>query len=214
MQKKALVLLVVMVILLVSVQIYIMFLKGHKNIEFDQKTDMDTLITKEYSVDAIQMLNNAVPSKNMTFSDFKKDFDAQCVRKTHQGFYVVLRLKDSRHAYVCFNEDEILYRVLVASNFKSKAEFQSNVTNQMRMSEVREYDSNTLPSWVSVPGITIHIVKEGYFIVNYLRIENGKPSEDPIVSSLEFFENDSLLSDEFDYAKVEAIPYIYEFDKK
>ena len=212
--KKTHALLLLIVILVVIIVIGIVTIKKCNNVKFDQNTDMNELITHKYSVTEIQSLQNAVPSLSMTFSDFKKKFKVQCARKTHQGFYVVLLIEDGRHAYICFNEDEMLYRVLVAGDFKSKEEFQNNVTTETQLSDVLKYDSNTLPSRVSAQKITIHIVKEGYFIVEYLRFVDGQLTDDPTVSSLTFYENDSLKSDEYDYAKVEMIPYIYEFDKR
>lgn len=216
-QKRRVFLIVAIVLILTLICIVIF--KWCNTIKFDQETDMDRLITKKHSVSDIEKLRTAASWRNMYFADFKKDFKVQCARKTHQGFYVVLLMEDGRHAFVCFNNEELLYRVLLASNFKSKEDFQNNVMLQMSMSEVLEYDSNIITTHSSANIILIHIVQGGYFIVRYdnpsqhLAEDPSNPSE-PCVSAIEFYENDSLVTGENQLAKLEEVPFIYEIDKK
>ena len=209
----------IVAIVLIFTLICIVIFKWSNTIKFDQETDMDRLITKKYSVSDVEKLRTAASCRNMYFSDFKKDFKVQCARKTHQGFYVVLLMEDGRHAFICFNKEELLYRVLLAGNFKSKEDFQNNVVPQMSMSKVLEYDSNAVAAHGSSEIIMMHIVKGGYFIVRYdtpspyIAEDPSDPCE-PFVSTIEFYENDSLVTGENEFAKVEEVPFIYELDKK
>lgn len=180
--------------------------------KFNQTTDKDDLITAKYSVVQIEELKSTADSKNITFSKFKRLFDVQCVRETHQGYYVVLLLEDDRNVFVFFNKEDTLTHIIVSNGFKSKIEFQNQVTEQTPQSEVLNFDSNTIVVPISAVEITAHIVQEGVCIVKYSRFLNGKIIEDPIVISVEFVENQSISTAEDPFIRDE-IPFVFEFDK-
>lgn len=187
-------------------------LMGCNNMKFNQSTNKNDLITEKYPIVQIEKLKNTAESRHMTFSEFKRDFDVQSVRNTHQGYYVVLLLEDYRKAFVFFNEKDTLIRVMVSNGFKTKIEFQNQVLEQMHKSEVLSFDPNSIIAPVSAIEITAHIVQEGIFIVKYSRFRNGKIIEDPIAISMEFIENESISTNEDLFIRDE-IPFIYEFDK-
>lgn len=136
----------------------------------------------------------------------------ECIRKTHQGYYVVLMLEDGRYAFVFFNKKNILTRVMVVDGFKSKIEFQNQVVEQMHKSEVLNWDSNTIIAPVSAVELTVHIVHEGIFVVKYSRFRDGVIIEDPIITSIQFIENDSIPTNEDPFIRDE-VPFIFDFDK-
>lgn len=136
----------------------------------------------------------------------------KCVRKTHQGYYVVLLLEDGRNAFAFFNEENTLTIVMVANGFKSKEEFYSQVFEQKSKSEVLNFDPNSILSSVSAVEITAHIVQEGICIVKYSRFLDGELIEDPVVSSVEFIKNESISTNE-DFFIRDEIPFIFEIDK-
>lgn len=180
--------------------------------KFNQTINKNNLITEKYSIIQIEKLKSAAESGNMTFSNFKKIFEAQCVRKTHQGYYVVLLTEDGGNVFAFFNKENTLTRVMVFHGFKSKIEFQNQVVQQMPESEVLNFDSNTIFAPVSALEMTVHIVQEGVFIVKYARLEDGKIIKDPVVTSIQFVENESLSKNDDSFIRDE-IPFIFEFDK-
>ena len=134
---------------------------GCNDMKFNNLANKNDLLTEKYSIVQIQELKNTAESEHITFSKFKRDFDVQCVRKTHQGYYVVLLLEDGRNAFAFFNEENILTIVMVANGFKSKEEFYSQVFEQKSKSEVLNFDPNSILPSVSAVEITAHIVQEG-----------------------------------------------------
>lgn len=187
-------------------------LSGCNNMKFNQITNKNDLLTEKYPSIQIEKLQSAAEVGDMTFSNFKRDFDVQCMRKTHQGYYVVLLLEDGGNAFAFFNDKNTLVRVMVLDSFKSKVEFQNQVVEQMPKSEVLNLDSNTIIAPVSAIEITAHIVQEGIFVVKYSRFRDGEIIEDPVVTSIQFIENESISTNEDPFIRDE-IPFIFEFDK-
>lgn len=180
--------------------------------KFDNSTNKNDLLTEKYSIAKIEELKKSAESEHITFSKFKKDFEIQCVRKTHQGYYVVLLLEDDKNAFVFFSEENELIRVMVTNGFKKKTEFNIKELIQMSKSEVLNFDPNTILVPVSAVDMTVHIVQEGICIIKYSRLLDGKIIEDPIVSSVEFIENRSISTSEDVFIRDE-IPFIFELDK-
>lgn len=181
--------------------------------KFDQITNKNDLLTEKYSIIQIEELQRAAEASDMTFSNFKKEFNVQCMRKTHQGYYVVLLLEDGGNAFAFFNKKDTLNRVMVFDCFKSKIEFQNQVAEEMPKSEVLNLDSNTIIAPVSALEITVHIVQEGIFVLKYSRFRDGEIIEDPIVTSIQFIENESISTNDDPFIRDE-IPFIFELDKQ
>lgn len=192
--------------------VLVLVLTGCNNMKFDQTTNKNNLLTEKYPISLIEELKNVADSGHMTFSKFKRDFNIQCVRKTHQGYYVVLLLEDDSNAFIFFNEEDTLIRIIISKGFKSKNEFQNQVIEQMPKSEVLSFDTNTIIAPVSAIDITAHIVQEGICIVKYSRSAGGEILADPIVTSVKFFDNESIATCEDPFIRNE-IPFIFEVDK-
>ena len=192
--------------------VLVLVLTGCNNMKFDQTTNKNNLLTEKYPISLIEELKNVADSGHMTFSKFKRDFNIQCVRKTHQGYYVVLLLEDDSNAFVFFNEEDTLIRIIISKGFKSKNEFQNQVIEQMPKSEVLSFDTNTIIAPVSAIDITAHIVQEGICIVKYSRSAGGEILADPIVTSVKFFDNESIATCEDPFIRNE-IPFLFEVDK-
>ncbi len=188
-------------------------LVGCNNMKFDQITNKNDLLTEKYSIIQIEELQRAAEASDMTFSNFKKEFNVQCMRKTHQGYYVVLLLEGGGNAFAFFNKKDTLNRVMVFDCFKSKIEFQNQVAEEMPKSEVLNLDSNTIIAPVSALEITVHIVQEGIFVLKYSRFRDGEIIEDPIVTSIQFIENESISTNDDPFIRDE-IPFIFELDKQ
>lgn len=190
----------------------IVILIGCNNMKFNQTTNKNELLTEKYQVAQIEELQSTAEAGDMTFSKFKRKFDVQCIRKTHQGYYVVLLLEDGENAFVFFNERNTLIRVMVLDSFRTKIEFQNQLVEQITKSEVLNLDPNTIIAPVSALEITAHIVQEGIFVVKYSRFREGEIIEDPIVTSIQFIDNESISTNEDPFIRYE-IPFIFEFDK-
>ena len=192
--------------------IAVILLIALKGCKFNQAKYASDLITETYSAAQAKELKKAAEDGDVTFSMFKRSFNAQCVRKTHQGYYVVLFLNDGGNAFVFFDEKSMLKSVMISYGFKSETEFWNRITEHMRKSEVLNYDTNSIALPVSAADATAHIVQEGVFIVKYSRFENGKIIDDPIVTSMVFVKNEEIATNEDLFIKNE-IPFILEIDR-
>ena len=59
---------------------------GCNNMKFNQTTNKNTLLTEKYPIMQIEELQSTVETGDLTFSNFKRNFDVQCMRKIHQGY--------------------------------------------------------------------------------------------------------------------------------
>lgn len=196
------------IIILICVIIFI----GCSNMKYNNLADKDELITEQYSKEQIETLITATGRGVVTFSEFKKDFKAQYVRQTHQGCYVVLSLEDGESAFICMNHEENVVNVVIKKDFLTKNEFLAQDVAQMTESEVLLYDPEAILLPISSVNMTAHIVKEGVFIIKYVRFSDDAFLDDPTVSSIEFYENDDIPTND-DILVRDVIPYILEIDK-
>ena len=196
---------IVLLILIVS-------FTGCNDMKYNNSENKIDLITKKYSTEQIEKLELTTGSEKVTFSEFKKDFDAQCIRKTHQGYYVILLLEGGENSFVFFNDDNILTSVMTVDKFKTQNEFNIQALDGMTKSAVLNFDPNAILIPVSSVEITAHIVQEGLYIIKYTRFLDGQSIEDPVVNSVEFIANENI-STSSDALVKDEIPFIFEFDK-
>ncbi len=192
--------------------ILIVLLTGCNDIKYNNSENKIDLITKKYSTEQIEKLELTTGSEKVTFSEFKKDFDAQCIRKTHQGYYVILLLEGGENSFAFFNDDNILTSVMTVDKFKTQNEFNIQALDGMTKSAVLNFDPNAILIPVSSVEITAHIVQEGLYIIKYTRFLDGQSIEDPVVNSVEFIANENISASSDALVKDE-IPFIFEFDK-
>ena len=202
--KRALVGIVIAVCVIIST--------GCNTTKPNQEVDKKDWPTEKYPIVQIEELKSKAETGNISFSDFKRDFNVQCIRKTHQGYYVVLLVEEGGNAFVFFDKEDVLWLVLIYDGFKSKKEFQSQVVEQMPESEVLKFDSNAIMTPISAVELAIYIVQEGVFVIQYSRLTDGEMLEDPIVTSIRFLDNDSIQKSEDPFVRY-VIPFIFEFDK-
>ena len=192
--------------------ILIVLLTGCNDIKYNNSENKIDIITKKYSTEQIEKLELTTGSEKVTFSEFKKDFDAQCIRKTHQGYYVILLLEGGENSFAFFNDDNILTSVMTVDKFKTQNEFNIQALDGMTKSAVLNFDPNAILIPVSSVEITAHIVQEGLYIIKYTRFLDGQSIEDPVVNSVEFIANENISASSDTLVKYE-IPFIFEFDK-
>ena len=116
--------------------ILIVLLTGCNDIKYNNSENKIDIITKKYSTEQIEKLELTTGSEKVTFSEFKKNFDAQCIRKTHQGYYVILLLEGGENSFVFFNADNILTSVMTVDKFKTQNEFNIQALDGMTKSAV------------------------------------------------------------------------------
>lgn len=194
------------------ITICLISLVGSNKMNFDNSTDKYDLITEKYSVQQIGQLKVWVESGRFTFSKFIKNFNAQCIRKTHQGYYVVLLSENNDSVFVFFNTENNARRIIITQQFMHKSDFEKHVVIGMTANEVESFDTNTIPMPISSVETTVHIVVEGAYIVRYTRFSNGKLTNIHTVESIEFVENKNLSKTD-DLLVRNLIPYIFELDK-
>lgn len=197
--------------ILIIMTICIISLTGCANMAIDNQTDKHTLITSAYTITEINEFQQKAELKKITFSNFAKEFDIQCVRKTHQGYYVVLLLEDGSNAYVFFDEGNTFVDLIVVGEFKSISDFAELAEKHATISEIRAFDPNTILMPISAVSTTVHIVKEGLCIVKYSRLINNRLIEVPIIDSIDLIANIDIPTNGLciDF----SIPYILELDK-
>ncbi len=125
---------------------------------------------------------------------------------------MVLLLEDGSNAFVFFDEENILYHIMVSNGFQSKEAFCALVMEQLPKNEVMNVDLNRISLPISALELTVHFVQEGICIVEYSQIEDGKLTDNPIVSSVDFISNESLLENEDPFIRL-CVPFIFENDK-
>ena len=192
--------------------VYVLIFTGCGRIKFNNSTEKDVLITKEYSTDQIAQLKKSVESGHVTFSEFKASFNVQCIRKTHQGYYAVLLQEDGKSAFVFINKNNQLINVIVVDKFKTKKEFQAQLSNLMTKEIMLTFEANTILLPVSSVDMTAHIVQEGIYIIKYSRFDDGKMMSDPVIENVEFVENENISNND-DTLIRDEIPFILEIDK-
>ena len=191
----------------------LLFTVGCDNMKYDNSTDKNILITESHSSAQISDLKKKVESRSITFSKFKRKFNVQCLRKTHQGYYAILKSDDGRNVFVFIDNDYVLCDIIVADKFLTKDEFRDSVQLQMTRTEVLNIDPNTRLLPISSVSASVHYVQEGIYLVTYSRLVNNEFIMPPTVSSIEFISNEEHEKNE--YASIPYItPFILEVDKK
>lgn len=198
---------------IVIVIICLIMLTGCDNVKFNNLVNKNDLLTKTYSNSQMDNLKKLVEHNTITITDFKKLFDIQCARKTYQGFYVVLLLENGENAFIFFNNENQLNHIIIANDFKSKNQFESQSLQNKTKSEILYLDENAILLPISAVDVSVHIVQEGICIVKYSRMVDGKLVDDPIFCSVEFIANDNI--EKSDYMLIRNnTPFIYDYDKQ
>lgn len=206
--------------MILSVTICVLCLTGCNGIHYNNTASKDDLITVQYPAAKIEELKNAMPYEDITFSEFRRTFRAQCIRQTHQGHYVVLQQDDASNAFVFFNKENILTDIIVTDGFLTENQFQTQMSCARNISDLIAFDPITQFTPYSSVTITGHIVQEGVFVVTYSRERNVVDGEvisvDEIISSVAYYDNASISTGGdvgSEAIAKDEIPYILEIDK-
>lgn len=209
--KKVIQLMFLVIVILLTVISIIIFV-GVNDMKYNNTVDKTHVITKIYSTSKIKKLKEEVESGSISYEEFKLDFKVECLRKTYQGYYIVLLQSDGRNVFVFMDNMSQLNDVIVFDSFNSKEDFNVFITNQTAKGEVISFDPNAIYLPISSKDITAHIVKEGIVIVNYVRMVDGVLLKDPLVDTIEFIENKDIPALNNDLVSLN-VPYILDVDK-
>lgn len=161
-----------------------------------------------------------ISAKKYSYYQFRLNFKPQCVRKTFQGYYVILQQDDGKQVFVFFNKQRKLEDILVVEKFLKKVDFDFVEIGETKETDIREFTSDIIepPYSATVLTATAHILQDGLLVIWYTdRMEMSDMLETFRVRKVEFFSNDFLedptlpLNDEKSYFK---IPYILPIDKQ
>jgi len=197
---------------IILLYICLSLLIGCDNVEYNNTTNYNDIVTKMYTIQEMEDFEEQSRLGVVTFSDFKKCFDVECIRKTTQGYYCILRLNGEKNAYVFFNHDLKLTYIIIAKEFISKDEFDNVLINKTTKSQILSLDPNTISLPVSAISTTAHIVNDGMLVITYSPyVVEGAVVTDPTVKSIKFFSDKELLSYTNDI--VSLAPVVLPIDK-
>ncbi len=205
MQKKRALVIFVIIFLVIAI-ICIFIYTGCDDVKYNNSDSKEDLVTEKYSCSQIEELKERVNRGDMTFKEFKRQYKVQCLRKSNIGYYAVLRQDNGKEVFVFiyeFNNELKARNLMVVDEFKSKEEFEKGISSLTTMSEMLAFDSNGIPMAGSAVSRTLHYVKEGAFMIRYLRNIDGKHLSEPIVDSIEFIDNEKVMACE--------VPHKYDF---
>ena len=224
MKKKILMLIILFLTVLV-----IGFIWDFNVIRYDNESKFSDLVNVTYSESEIAELKEDIieskrlHSRRINYFRFKKKFKCQCVRKTFQGYYVVLRQDDGKRVFVFFNEEHQLEDILIIDKFLERSDFEWLREKETTENEIDMIAQNciTYPLSATVFNFRGYILKDGMLLVKYTYIcEEGKSSGENVVDYVLFYSNSTLESqtDSEEFLKknyfVANTPYILPIDKK
>ncbi len=165
MKKQWIIICIVIAVVFVSVGTVLLLLRN--NLPFDNTTDKHDLITVTYPVSEIENLKNTFKDRESNnreykFSEFKMNYEAECIRKSFGGYYVILLLDNDSEAYVFFNENLEMFNVMIFDRFLSVEDFET----LYRLTDILELDPNAERLAASTL-IYVHIVQEGVLQLRY-----------------------------------------------
>lgn len=228
MKKQWIIICIVIAVVFVSVGTVLLLLRNY--LPYDNTTDKHDLITVTYLVSEIENLKNTFKdresnNKEYKFSEFKRNYEVECVRKSFGGYYVILFLDNDSEAYVFFNENLEMFDVLIFDHFLSAEDFEP----LSRLTDILELDPNA-ERLATATLIYVHIVQEGVLQLRYETnwdragenvIEGLEELEQYLeehpeefymeVASRQFWENSELNCE--DYLIGSGSAYILELDK-
>ena len=115
-RKKIIILLFFACAVLIFVRSFI----GGMGVKYNNTERFENLVNIKYSSRKIKEIREAIERNDWNYMKFKSLFDIQCLRKTYQGYYVVLLQDDGRRAFVFMDEEMMLNGMLLIGNMKEK----------------------------------------------------------------------------------------------
>ncbi len=208
MKKKVLIGAAAVLIALIGAGVFVWFYSGRDVLRYNNTDSKDDLITRQYTSEEIQDIQYNISIGGMTFAELDNLYEVECLRKTHQGYYVVLRQDDGKDVYLFLNDEMKIARTHILGNYKTKEAFADNIKVGMSRSEVYKYDSNDVSPFYGITFMKIHIVQEGYYKIRYSRPLGADLSE-PTVEAIEYCSNEEILAQD----DPTTLYYILEIDR-
>lgn len=212
---KKIVLFLTAIVVLFAAFLCVTYFLDHTLPDYDNQVRKENVITQQYPPEMIDRLAEKIERKKLRYSDLRRQFRMECVRKTHEGYYIVLSQTKGGNTFVFLDDHLYVTGLLTSEHFYSKEEFERLlfVDQDTTQEDVRSKDPNTFPSPVSSVPQSVHIVQEGVVVVTYRRFdENGKQYDIPRVDYMNFYSNAELVSPP-KYCAAFSAPYILEIDK-
>ena len=182
------------------------------NNEQNYQEKITYLCTSEEFSDIQEKLKNG---RNMNLQEIIDQRKIECVRMTGDIGYVVLLSEHDERLFLFFNSDSIVVDAYyIEDDFLDQEVFSDVQIGITKESDIEMIDKSPIYYAISAESITGHIVKEGIIIIKYSRFLNGNILTDPIVKSVDFYDNDKLMiSRESDFV-ILSTPYILPIDKQ
>lgn len=186
--------------------------KGDNTLKYDNDILADAAISKVYSEKDIEELKSKLKLETITYSEIESLFKVECIRKTFQGYYIVLKIDDGGYTFLFIDTELKLSKIISADNFYSKSDFDFVECSKTTASEISGFDSNTIYYPVSYLHISGHILSDGIIIIEYDRYKDDILLNDPIVKSVKYISNNDIerMTDDF---YVRNTPFILDIDK-
>ena len=209
-RKKIIILLFFACAVLIFVRSFI----GGMGVKYNNTERFENLVNIKYSSRKIKEIREAIERNDWNYMKFKSLFDIQCLRKTYQGYYVVLLQDDGRRAFVFMDEEMKLNEVLLIGNMKEKEEFSFIEPGRTTEDEIVSMDENAILLPVSSVTSTAHVVREGLLVITYNRLDEEKQMflDDPLVNAVVFYANESFPLEDNEMIN-KNVPYILPIDR-
>ena len=210
MKRKNIILLLFACVILIFVRI---FVRG-MDVKYNNTEHFENLANIKYSIREIEEIKEAMEYNDWNYTKFKSLFDIQCLRKTYQGYYVILLQDDGRRAFVFMDEEMKLNEVLLIGNMKEKEEFSFIEPGRTTEDEIVSMDENAILLPVSSVTSTAHVVREGLLVITYNRLDEEKQMflDDPLVNAVVFYANESFPLEDNEMIN-KNVPYILPIDR-
>ena len=210
MKRKNIILLLFACVILIFVRI---FVRG-MDVKYNNTEHFENLANIKYSIREIEEIKEAIEYNDWNYTKFKSLFDIQCLRKTYQGYYVILLQDDGRRAFVFMDEEMKLNELLLIGNMKEKEEFSFIEPGRTTEDEIVSMDENAILLPVSSVTSTAHVVREGLLVITYNRLDEEKQMflDDPLVNAVVFYANESFPLEDNEMIN-KNVPYILPIDR-
>lgn len=183
-------------------------------VRYDNVSPSDNLITVTYPPEDINSLKLRTNNSQYTYWNLLMEYDVECVRKTHQGFYVVFLQTNDEYAYVFIDKKLLVYDILIYGSFFSYHDFEliDKEDTVMSMSDVLSMDTNAISIPISMYFQTAHIVQEGIVCVTYSPVKDGVVLSGPVAINVEFRSDEYVMRHQ-DELIAQCVPFVLAVDK-
>lgn len=183
-------------------------------VRYDNVSPSDNLITVTYPPEDINSLKLRSNNSQYTYWNLLMEYDVECVRKTHQGFYVVFLQTNDEYAYVFIDKKLLVYDILIYGSFFSYHDFEliDKEDTVMSMSDVLSMDTNAISIPISMYFQTAHIVQEGIVCVTYSPVKDGVVLSGPVAINVEFRSDEYVMRHQ-DELIAQCVPFVLAVDK-